>query len=107
MACETTSGPCSVLGAGYWGTPVFAGHRERKMSGSIDLAFPGEPDYRHPSLLDAIQQGPSKAHRRLRDSWSVASNNALLQAATDFPPGVARVHPEEVPDALRSARRMK
>ena len=93
-------------GAGCYGTPVFAGHRERTMSGPIDLAFPGEPDYRDSPLLDAIRQGPSEAHSRLRDSWSVASDKALLQAATDSLPGVARGRPEEVPDALRWARRM-
>ena len=76
------------------------------MSGSIDLAFPGEPDYRDSPLLDAIRQGPSEAHHRLRDSWSVASDKALLQAATDSLPGVARGRPEEVPDALRWARCM-
>ena len=76
------------------------------MSGPSDLAFPGEPDYRDSPLLDAIRQGPSEAHSRLRDSWSVASDTALLQAATDSLPGVARGRPEEVPDALRLARRM-
>ena len=55
-------------GAGCCGTPVFAGHRERTMSGPIDLAFPGEPDYRDSPLPDAIRQGPSEAHSRLRDS---------------------------------------
>ena len=86
--------------------PVFAGHTERTMSGPIDLAFPGEPDYRDSPLLDAIRQGPSAAHSRLRDSWSVASDKALLQAATDALPEVARGRPEEMPNALRWARRM-
>ena len=76
------------------------------MSGPIDLAFPGEPDYRDSPLLDAIRQGSSAAHSRLRDSWSVASDKAVLQAATDSLPEVARGRPEEVPDALRWARRM-
>ena len=76
------------------------------MSGSIDLAFPREPDYRESPLRDAIRQGPSEAHQRLRESWSVASDKALLQAATDSLPGVARGLAEEVPDALRWARRM-
>ena len=58
------------------------------MSGSIDLAFPGEPDNRDPPLLDAIRQGTSEAHRRLRDSWAVASDRALLQAATESLSGV-------------------
>ena len=53
------------------------------MSGSIELAFPGEPDYRDSPLLDAIRKAPCEAHRRLRDSWSMASDKALLQAATD------------------------
>ena len=39
-------------------------------------------------------------------SWLVASDKALLQAATDSLPEVARGRPEEVPDALRWARRM-
>ena len=76
------------------------------MSSSIDLAFREEPHYRDSPLLDAIWHGPSQAHQRLRDSWSVASDKALLQAATDSLPGVARGRPEEVPDALRWARRM-
>ena len=76
------------------------------MSGPVDLAFPGEPDYRDSPLLDAIRQGSSAAHGRLRDSWSVASDKALLQAAADFLPEVARGRPEEVPDALRWARRV-
>ena len=59
------------------------------MSGPIDLAFPGEPDYRDSPLLDAIRQGPSAAHSRLRDRWLVASDNALLQAAADALPEVA------------------
>ena len=65
------------------------------------LAFPGEPDYRDSPLLDAIRQGSSAAHGRLRDSLSVASDKALLQAAADSLPEVARGCPEEVPDALR------
>ena len=76
------------------------------MSGPIDLAFPGEPDYRDCPLLDAIRQGSSAAHGRLRESWSVASDKALLQAAADSLPEVARGRPEEVPDALRWARRV-
>ena len=76
------------------------------MSGPIDLAFPGEPDHRDSPLLDAIRQGSSAAHGRLRDSWSVASDKALLQAAADSLPEVARGRPEEVPDALRWARRV-
>ena len=76
------------------------------MSGLVDLAFPGEPDYRDSPLLDAIRQGSSAAHGRLRDSWSVASDKALLQAAADSLPEVARGRPEEVPDALRWARRV-
>ena len=76
------------------------------MSGPIDLAFPGEPDYRDYPLLDAIRQGSSAAHGRLRDSWSVASDKALLQAAADSLPEVARGRPEEVPDAPRWARRV-
>ena len=76
------------------------------MSGPIDLAFPGEPDYRDSPLLDAIRQGSPAAHGRLRDSWSVASDKALLQAAAESLPEVARGRPEEVPDALRWARRV-
>ena len=76
------------------------------MSGPIDLAFPGEPDYRDSPLLDAIRQGPSVAHGRLSDSWSVASDKALLQAAKDSLREVARGRPEEVPDALRWAWRV-
>ena len=76
------------------------------MSGPIDLAFPVEPDYRDSLLLDAIRQGSSAAHGRLRDSWSVASDKALLQAAADSLPEVARGRPEEVPDALRWAQRV-
>ena len=76
------------------------------MSGPVDLAFPGEPDYWDSPLLDAIRQGSSAAHGRLRDSWSVASDKALLQAAADSLPEVARGRPEEVPDALRWARRV-
>ena len=76
------------------------------MSGPIDLAFPGEPDYRDSPLLDAIRQGSSAAHGRLRDSWSVASDKALLQAPADSLPEVARGRPEEVPDALRWAWRV-
>ena len=38
------------------------------MSGPINLAFPGEPDYRDPPLRNAIRQGPSAAHSRQRDS---------------------------------------
>ena len=76
------------------------------MSGPIDLAFPGEPDYWDSPLLDAIRQGSSAAHGRLRDSWSVASDKALLQAAAESLPEVARGRLEEVPDALRWARRV-
>ena len=59
------------------------------MSQPIDPAYPREPDYRDSLLLNAIQHGPSAAHRRLRDSWSVASDKALLQAAGDSLPEVA------------------
>ena len=76
------------------------------MSGPIDMAFPGEPDHRDSPLPVAIRQGSSAAHGRLRDSWSVASDKALLQAAADSLPEVARGRPEEVPDALRWARRV-
>ena len=72
------------------------------MSHPIDLAFPREPDF---ALLYAIQQGQSAPHQRLWDSWSVASHKALLQAAADSLPEVARGRPEEVPDALRRAQR--
>ena len=76
------------------------------MSGPINLAFAREPDYQDVPLRDAIRQGACAAHSCLRDSWSVASDKDLLQAATDALPEVARGRPEEVPDALRWARRM-
>ena len=55
---------------------------------------------------DAILQGQTAAHKRLRDSWSVASDKALLQAAADSLREVTRGRSEEVPDALRWARRL-
>ena len=58
--------------------PVFGGPRERNMSQPIDLAFPGERDSRDSPLLDAIQQGQSVAHQRLRDRWCVANDKALV-----------------------------
>ena len=75
------------------------------MSHPIELAFPGEPDYRDSPLLDAIQQGQSLGHQRVRETWSLASGKALLQAAAHALPAVARGRPEEVPDTLRWARR--
>ena len=62
----------------------------------MDLAFPGEPDYWDSPLLDAIRQGSSEWHQRLRDSWSMASDKALLQATTDSLSGLARGRPEEM-----------
>ena len=76
------------------------------MSGPINLALPEERDYRDFPLLDAIRQGPSEAHSCLRDSWSVASDKALLQAARDSLQRVAPGRLEEVPDALSWVRRM-
>ena len=64
------------------------------------------PEFRESPLLDAIQQGQSLAHQRLRVSWSVANDKALLQAATDALLEVARGRLEEVLDALRWARRL-
>ena len=76
------------------------------MSQPIDLAFPGEPEYRGSPLLDAIHQGQSAAHQRVQDSWLVASDKTLLQGAADSLPQVAGGRPEEVPDAPRWARRL-
>ena len=58
------------------------------MSHPIDLAFPGEPDYRDSLLLDAIQQGQSATHQRLRDSSSVArpvTRHCCRPPRTPFP----------------------
>ena len=70
------------------------------MTHPIDLAFPGEPEFRESPLLDAIQRGQSLTQKRLQDSWFVANNKAVLRAAADPLSQVARGRPEEVPDAL-------
>ena len=44
------------------GVPPSLQDPENIMSHPIDLAFPGEPEFRDSPLLDAIQQGWSLMH---------------------------------------------